>query len=108
LERAFSAGHGSYGNTVRIFNINTKNATNTLDFKNLRKQKFTKATKELVFDFKSVKKRLTEGIIDNIEGMTFGPDLPNGNKSLILISDNNFNSLGKQLNQVILMEVIFK
>ncbi|CAM4163982.1 esterase-like activity of phytase family protein [Gillisia hiemivivida] len=108
LERAFSAGHGSYGNTVRIFDINTKNATNTLDFKNLRKQEFTKATKELVFDFKSVKKKLTEGIIDNIEGMTFGPDLPNGNKSLILISDNNFNSLGKQLNQVILMEVIFK
>ncbi len=108
LERAFSAGHGSYGNTVRIFNINTKNATNTLDFQNLRKQKYTKATKELVFDFKSVKKKLTEGIIDNIEGMTFGPDLPNGNKSLILISDNNFNTLGKQLNQVILMEVIFK
>lgn len=108
LERAFSAGHGSYGNTVRIFNINTKNATNTLEFKNLREQKFTKATKELVFDFKSVKNKLTEGIIDNIEGMTFGPDLPNGNRSLILISDNNFNSLGKQLNQVILMEVILK
>lgn len=108
LERAFSAGHGSYGNTVRIFNINTENATNTLDFKNLRKEKYTKATKELVFDFKSVKKRLTDNIIDNVEGMTFGPDLPNGNKTLILISDNNFNTLGKQLNQVILMEVIIK
>ncbi|TVZ28012.1 hypothetical protein JM83_3096 [Gillisia sp. Hel_I_86] len=108
LERAFSAGHGSYGNTVRIFDINAENATNTLDFENLRKEKYTKATKELVFDFKSVKKKLTDGIIDNIEGMTFGPDLPNGNKTLILISDNNFNTLGKQLNQVILMEVIFK
>jgi len=108
LERAFSAGHGSYGNTVRIFDVNSKDATNTLEFKNLRKEKYTKATKELVFDFKSVKKKLTNGIIDNIEGMTFGPDLPNGNKSLILISDNNFNSLGKQLNQVILMEIILK
>ncbi len=108
LERAFSAGHGSYGNTVRIFNVNAENATNTLNFQNLRKEKYTKATKELVFDFKSVKKKLTDGIIDNVEGMTFGPDLPNGNKTLILISDNNFNSLGKQLNQVILMEVIIK
>lgn len=108
LERAFSAGHGSYGNTVRIFNVNTENATNTLSFKNLRKEKYSKASKELVFDFKSVKKKLTEGIIDNVEGMSFGPDLPNGNKSLILISDNNFNSLGRQLNQVILMEVIIK
>ncbi|WP_051119717.1 esterase-like activity of phytase family protein [Gillisia sp. CAL575] len=108
LERAFSAGHGSYGNTVRIFNVNSENATNSLNYKSLRKEKYIKATKELVFDFKSVKKKLTDGIIDNIEGMTFGPDLPNGNKSLILISDNNFNTLGKQLNQVILMEVIFK
>ncbi len=108
LERAFSAGHGSNGNTVRIFNVNAENATNTLELESLKKAKYNKATKELVFDFKSVKKKLTEGIIDNLEGMTFGPDLPNGNKSLILISDNNFNSLGKQLNQVILMEVIIK
>ena len=42
LERAFSAGHGSYGNTVRIFDINAENATNTLDFENLRKEKYTK------------------------------------------------------------------
>ncbi|RKS53581.1 hypothetical protein BC962_1834 [Gillisia mitskevichiae] len=108
LERAYSAGHGSYGNTVRIFNVNSENATNTLDFQNLRKERYNKANKELVFDFKSVKKRLTDGIIDNVEGMTFGPDLPNGNKTLILVSDNNFNTLGKQLNQVILMEVIIK
>lgn len=108
LERAFSAGHGSHGNTVRIYNVNIENATNTLNFQNLRKEAYVPATKELVFDFKAVKKKLTDKIIDNIEGMTFGPDLPNGNKSLILISDNNFNSLGKQLNQVILMEVVIK
>ncbi len=108
LERAFSAGHGSLGNTVRIFDVNAGSATNTLEFENLRKEKYKKATKQLLFDFKSVKKKLTEGIIDNIEGMTFGPLLANGNRSLILISDNNFNTLGKQLNQVILMEIIFK
>lgn len=108
IERAFSAGHGSNGNTVRIFKVNAENATNTLELESLKNARYNRATKELVFDFKSVKKKLTEGIIDNIEGMTFGPDLPNGNKSLILISDNNFNSLGKQLNQVILMEVLIK
>ncbi len=107
LERAFSAGHGSLGNTVRIFEVNAEEATNTVEFKNLRKEKYKRATKQLVFDFKSVKKKLTKGI-DNVEGMTFGPLLPNGNRSLILISDNNFNTLGEQLNQVILMEVIFK
>jgi len=108
LERAFSAGHGSFGNTVRIYDVDASQATNTVEFKNLKKQSYKTAKKQLLFDFKSVKRQLTEGIIDNIEGMTFGPILPNGNRSLILISDNNFNTLGKQLNQVILMEVIQK
>jgi glycerophosphoryl diester phosphodiesterase len=29
--------------------------------------------------------------IDNIEGITFGQNLPNGQRSLILVSDNNFS-----------------
>ena len=108
LERAFSAGHGNNGNTVRIFDVDARNATNTLEFQNLRKQDYIPATKKLVFDFKSVQKQLKENIIDNIEGMTFGPDLPNGNKTLILVSDDNFSSFGRQISQIILMEVEIK
>ena len=108
LERAFSAGHGTNGNTVRIFDVDAANATNTLEFENLRKHDYTPATKKLLFDFKSVRKELKENIIDNIEGMTFGPDLPNGNKTLLLVSDNNFSSFGRQISQIILMEVEFK
>ncbi|MCF4101252.1 esterase-like activity of phytase family protein [Gillisia sp. M10.2A] len=108
LERAFSAGHGSNGNTVRLFDVNANKATNTLTYNNLRKEDIRLAEKQLIFDFKSIKKQLKEQIIDNIEGMTFGPDLPNGNKSLLLISDNNFNSMGKQISQLILLEVEFK
>ena len=108
LERAFSAGHGSHGNTVRIFDVDAKNATNTIGFENLRKQDYTPATKKLVFDFKSVQDQLKENIIDNIEGMTFGPDLPNGNKTLLLVSDDNFSSFGRQISQIILMEVEIK
>jgi hypothetical protein len=29
---------------------------------------------------------------DNIEGVTFGPTLPNGHRTLIFVSDNNFAS----------------
>ncbi len=108
LERAFSAGHGSQGNTVRIFDVDARQASNTLEIPNLRQQKYTEAKKTLIFDFKSVKKELKENIIDNMEGMTFGPMLPNGNRTLLLISDNNFNSLGKQINQLILMELEIK
>ena len=28
--------------------------------------------------------------LDNVEGMTIGPDLPDGRRSLLLVSDNNF------------------
>jgi len=28
--------------------------------------------------------------LDNVEGMTFGPDLADGRRSLVLVSDNNF------------------
>ena len=44
-------------------------------------------------------------IVDNIEGITFGPKLPNGNQSLLLVTDDNFQIYGKQLNQFILLEI---
>ncbi|UZH55287.1 esterase-like activity of phytase family protein [Salinimicrobium tongyeongense] len=108
LERGFAAGHGQKGNTVRIFDVDASLATNTLDINNLRVSFNNPAKKTLLYDFKWAKKFLSQEIIDNIEGITFGPTLPNGNQSLILISDNNFNSMGPQLNQVILMEFVPK
>ena len=42
--------------------------------------------------------------IDNVEGVTFGPDLPNGHKTLIFVSDNNFSALEK--TQFLLFEII--
>jgi hypothetical protein len=41
--------------------------------------------------------------IDNIEGVTFGPKLPDGKSSLLFISDNNFNPLQK--TQFLLFEI---
>lgn len=108
LERAYSAGYGSNGNTVKIFEVDASNTTNTLQLKNLRETDFIPAEKKLVFDFKSVKNFLEEQIIDNIEGMSFGPVLPNGKQSLILVSDDNFSSFGHQITQFILLEIEFK
>jgi len=108
LERAYSAGHGSNGNTVRIFDVDASKASNTLLVQNIKHVNINTATKKLAFNFDSIKDQLTENIIDNIEGMCFGPDLPNGNKTLILISDNNFNSMGKQLSQIIMLEMNLK
>lgn len=108
LERAFSAGYGSNGNTVKIFEVDATEATNILEIENLSKSDYQYAKKRLVFNFKSAENFLTEKTIDNIEGMTFGPDLPNGKKSLILVSDDNFSSFSDQITQFILLELEIK
>jgi len=41
--------------------------------------------------------------IDNIEGMTFGPELPDGRQTLVIVSDNNFSP--GQFTQFIVLAV---
>ncbi|WP_299248238.1 esterase-like activity of phytase family protein [uncultured Aquimarina sp.] len=106
VERGYAAGYGTQGNTVRIYLTNIQDATNTLDFESLKDKKYQSATKQLLFDFESIRNQLTDQIVDNIEGITFGPILANGNQSLLLISDNNFNPISEQINQLILLELI--
>jgi hypothetical protein len=106
VERTYQSGYGSYGNIVRIFDVTAdESATNILEIDALKSSKFIPLKKRLVFNFEDVKDKLTNKIIDNIEGITFGPELENGNKSLLLISDDNFQVYGKQLNQFILLEL---
>ncbi|WP_299157464.1 esterase-like activity of phytase family protein [uncultured Tenacibaculum sp.] len=109
VERIYQSGYSSYGNTIRIFKATVnEETTNTLSFQSLKKEKFLPLKKELIFDFNSVENELTDGIIDNIEGITLGPKLSNGNQSLILVSDDNFQVYGKQLNQFLLLEIVDK
>lgn len=105
-ERTYQSGYGSHGNIVRIFDaIIDKQTTNILDMSSLKESRFIPLKKRLLLNFEEVKNKLTDGIVDNIEGITFGPKLANGNQSLILVSDDNFQVYGKQLNQFILLEI---
>lgn len=109
LERAFSAGRGKRANSVLLFKTDATNASNTLAIEQLKgkmKKEFIPATKELIFNFKQIRKQLQQQRIDNIEGISFGPKLPNGNASIFVISDNNFNSFAQQINQVIWLELV--
>lgn len=108
LERAYAAGYGTQGNTVRIYLTNISKATNTLDIPVFENTTIVPAKKILLFDFETVRDQLKNNIVDNLEGMTFGPILSNGNPSLILIADNNFNPPTEQLNQFILLELVKK
>ncbi len=68
MERSFSVG---VGNAVRIYRVTLDGGT---------------ARKSLLFDLADL------GItLDNVEGMTFGPRLPDGRRSLVLVSDDNFS-----------------
>lgn len=55
-------------------------------------------SKELVLDLGTLSITL-----DNVEGMTFGPALPDGRRTLVLVADDNFSDT--QVNQVIVLAV---
>ncbi|WP_165764933.1 esterase-like activity of phytase family protein [Flavobacterium davisii] len=104
IERAFQNE-----NIVKIFDASiTTNSTNSFGTKSLKSEKYIPMKKELVLDFNDIKKFLKQNKIDNIEGITFGKNLPNGNRTIIVISDDNFQQFGPQLNQFILFELIEK
>jgi len=108
LERSYSAGHKSQGNKVKLYLVDVSEATDIHAIAQLEvasSKDIIYAEKSLIFDFKSIKRNLTKGSVDNLEGLCFGPILPNGNSSIIVVSDNNFNKFGTQLNQIILLEL---
>src|SRR3546814_13844399 len=62
--------------------------------------RFQSVTKRLVLDLTT----LNLPKLDNIEGMAWGPPLANGNRSLVLVSDDNFNA--SQVTQLLAFEVL--
>ena len=83
MERAFSVG---VGNTVHLYQIQTQGATDVSgDF--ALPASFTPVQKQFILDVQA-----DLGIVpDNLEGMAFGPPLPDGRLPLVLVSDNNFD-----------------
>lgn len=98
VERSFSTGR--IGCTVKVFVTDFRGAEDVSNIYSLRKQPPAQPVrKKLLFNFDTL------GVyVDNVEGITFGPALPNGHRTLIFIADNNFSSLEK--TQVFLFEVI--
>jgi hypothetical protein len=98
VERSYSTGRSS--NTIKVFVADLSHAKNTKRIKSFSKRAPTKPiTKQLVCNMDDL------GIyIDNVEGVTLGPNLPNGNRSLIFVTDNNF--LPTQKTQFLLFEIL--
>ncbi len=98
LERAWSTGRGP--SDVRLYLADFKKATDISNNSSLVVNPAKNPiTKKLVLDLNTL------GIyIDNIEGLTFGPDLPNGHRTIVMVSDNNF--MEKSETQFLLFEVL--
>ena len=101
LERAsVQSSDGSFNNYVRIYKIDVNHASDIKDTKTLQNAEVKPVKKKLVANLNN--DQLDK--VDNIEGMTFGKKLANGNDSLVVVSDNNFNK--SQISQFIVFEVI--
>ena len=93
LERSYSQGEG---NKVRVYEADLSAATNILDAPIGAARP---VAKRLLVDLDDV----GLSTIDNVEGMTWGPRLPSGERTLVLVSDDNFDS--RQVTQVITLAV---
>jgi len=98
LERSFSTGRLPC--TIKIFLTDLNGATDIKNTASLKETPAAKpATKKLLLNMDAL------GMyVDNIEGVTFGPTLSNGHKTLLLVADNNFTIVEK--TQFLLFEVI--
>lgn len=101
LERSGVQGNdGMYVNYNRLYEADLDGATDVSALESLVNAAYTPLTKRLVLNLRAA----DIGYIDNLEGMSWGPPLSNGNRTLILLSDNNFNK--NELTQFLAFEVM--
>lgn len=95
LERSYVMG---VGNGARIYRLVLDGASDVADRPALTGSAYAPIAKTLLLD------PATLGIaLDNLEGMSWGPRLPDGRRSLILVSDDNFSM--RQTTQFLAFEV---
>ena len=87
MERSFSVGAPGTGNKIKLFRVDLKHADDISGFSSLAGLfgviDPVRKTPLLDLDVLGIP-------LDNVEGMTFGPRLRDGRRTLMLVSDNNF------------------
>lgn len=90
LERAYAAGTG---NSLRLYEIDTRGGSDVLGLEALAPGNHRPVAKTLVADFSRLGADNGLSRLDNSEGMCWGPPLPGGGRTLMIVSDDNFNPL---------------
>ncbi len=98
MERAWAKGREDHS-FVKLYLVDLNDAENVINNPSFIKNPPKPLIKKLLFNFDSLNMH-----IDNIEGITFGPKLPNGNNTLVFCVDNNFGKA--QVQQFFLFEVM--
>jgi 3-phytase len=88
MERSYVGG---YGNTIRLYETSTAGATDVSGWFSIEGKTYDPMSKDLVVDLETDLGLVPGVSIDNMEGMAFGPTLPDGRRVLVLVSDDNFN-----------------
>jgi hypothetical protein len=96
IERSFSTGRKQ--STVKVYLAEAWAAQDISRYPSLRNLSFHHMQKHLLLNMDSL-----GFYIDNIEGVTLGPKLPNGHQTLIFVSDNNFSK--EEITQFLLFEI---
>jgi 3-phytase len=88
IERSFTVGGASTGTgyAIRLYQFSLAGATDVRNIDPLNGG-VTPITKTLLFDLGALGTPL-----DNIEGVTLGPTLEDGRRTLVLVSDDNFGA----------------
>jgi len=97
MERAWAKGRDDHS-FIKLYLVDLNGAQNVIDNLTFIKTRPKPVKKKLLFDFDTLNMH-----VDNIEGITFGPKLPNGNNTLLFCVDNNFGKT--QVQQFFLFEV---
>lgn len=88
--RALATGRAT--NTIRIYRVRLSAAAE-ITGRELLDENTPVLSKTLVLDVASASQALSKKLesLENFEGMAFGPPLPDGSRSLLLVSDDNFS-----------------
>lgn len=91
------------GTTIRLHIIDTRGATDVAGWPSIKGRTLKPVKRRLLLDLATLKNDDGSPLaLDNIEGLTFGPEV-GGKRTLLLVSDDNFSQ--KQFTQFILLRI---
>jgi hypothetical protein len=93
-------------NTARIFMVDVADAEDVSGVSSLAGMSVQEAKKTAVLDLDTLIPSLPASLaqLDNFEGLAFGPTLPDGSRTLLVLSDDNFRET--QQTAVILLRIV--